>query len=70
MLKELKAKTVIIRSNINNQKSIAITQRLHFKKEGTKPSATQENEMNYLFSCSALDNFPHLIMSWGYENGL
>ncbi len=41
-LEELKAKTVVIRMEVDNSKSIAVAECLNFKKQGTKPSVTKD----------------------------
>ncbi len=66
-LKELGAKIIVIRVNIDNLKSIAIPQRLNFDKQGTKPSVAMDNAIDYYFTCTELKKLPLLIISWDYE---
>ncbi len=66
-LEELKAKTVVIRVEVDNTKSTAVTKRLNFANQGTKPSVTKENATDYYFTCNNVDVLPHLDVSWSYE---
>ncbi len=65
-LGELKAKTVVIATNINNLKSIAIAERLNFVNKGIKPSTIREKVTNFYFTCETIDNLPPLDISISY----
>jgi RimJ/RimL family protein N-acetyltransferase len=65
-LEELKAKTVVIRMEVDNTKSIAVAERLNFKNQGTEPSVTKDNATDYYFTCEKLDDLPPLDVSWSY----
>ncbi|MFK8039938.1 MAG: GNAT family N-acetyltransferase, partial [Rickettsiaceae bacterium] len=66
-LEELKAKIVVIRMEVDNSKSIAVAERLNFKKQGTKPSVTKDNATDYYFTCESIKLLPPLDSSWRYE---
>lgn len=66
-LEELKAKTVVIRMEVDNRKSIAVAERLNFKNQGTKPSVTKDNATDYYFTCENIELLPPLDFSWSYE---
>lgn len=65
-LEKLKAKTVVIRMEVDNTKSIAVAERLNFKNQDTEPSVTKDNATDYCFTCEKLDDLPPLDVSWGY----
>ena len=66
-LEELKAKTVVIRMEVDNSKSIAVAERLNFKNQGTKPSVTKDNATDHYFTCENIELLPPLDSSWSYE---
>ena len=66
-LEELKAKTVVIRMEVDNSKSIAVAESLNFKNNGTTPSVTKDNATDYYFTCESIELLPLLDSSWSYE---
>lgn len=66
-LEELKAKIVVMRMDIDNNKSIAVAERLNFKNQGTKPSVTKDDATDYYFTCENIELLPPIDSSWSYE---
>jgi RimJ/RimL family protein N-acetyltransferase len=69
-LDELKLKTVHIRTEVSNKKSMAVTKRLSFKNEGERPSATKEGHTDYLFTRSNTKQLPDIKISFTHEKQL
>lgn len=67
-LSQLEAKTVVIRMEVGNVKSIAVAKRLNFVNQGTTPSATKENATDYYFTCTASDSLPPIDVTWCHED--
>ncbi|MFM8454391.1 MAG: GNAT family N-acetyltransferase [Gammaproteobacteria bacterium] len=66
-LSQLEAKLIVIRMHVNNLKSMAVAERLHFQNQGIKPSITHPNAKDYYFTCENLESLPALDCSWKYE---
>ncbi len=66
-LKELDAKTVLVKMKVNNVRSRAVAERLNFKNEGATARIGNEGGMEYFFTCSKLENLPFLKVSWVYK---
>lgn len=67
-LEELKAKTVGVRIEVDNCKSIAVAKSLNFKNQGTEPSVTKDNATDYYFTCEDIKLLPSLDSSWSYKD--
>ncbi|MCF6777281.1 GNAT family N-acetyltransferase [Thiotrichales bacterium 19X7-9] len=65
--KELHAKEVVIKTEVENLKSIAVAQRLGFENQGIVPSVTKENAQDYYFRRIDLTNILPLEIFWRYE---
>ena len=65
----LKASKVVISMQIQNKKSIAVAERLHFSNEGTKERdpidcISEQPEKSYIYAVNSTDNLPDLDYSW------
>lgn len=66
-LEELKAKTVVIRMEVDNKKSEAVAKRLNFVNQGTRPSTIKDNATDHYYTCKNPDSLPELKISWNYN---
>lgn len=65
-IKEMVAKTVAMRIQVENLKSIAVAERLGFKNEGTCPSLTMKGTTDYYYTCTDCQSLPSLDLTWTY----
>jgi hypothetical protein len=64
---QLEAKTIVIRMEVDNIKSIAVAERLNFANQGTQPCTIKDNTTDHYFTCKKLEDLPPLDVSWSYK---